>query len=1539
MKNKSKRVLTFITALVMCAGMIITDLQAADLGAGGADPTAPVVEEAAPDNDQEAEEGVQVPDTTVPEPPVQEAPKVEEPQIQQPQIQQPAQQNKQRSKTAAEPLDDNLAALMSGQATAQTMSVTAGAEALADEKLRMESMERAGEVPLDISLGNIVLSEGGAYKQGETTGTNQPETFTIDKTTRAYNITVETGANPTITLLNGMSIDLTDVAISSGAPGLPAIDVAPGATVTLVLQGNSTLVGSSFASAIRVQNRSTVTIKGDGQLKVIGGKGAYAVGNNNLPDGNFGVSEEKAKVMAYSNLTDKAINVQNMYTNVKILQGALDLSMVDSTAEKKVSAENRNDRTEKYRMDIPIGYASFSTTTTARGGEYVSFFPKDDNVENSTLLTDSSLRYVYGLESLFTTSLSGLKPNVVTLSVTFNANGGVFPPNDAKTILVPGIGYGTTIQGKTPEKPKRDNNRVDDYWYLNTEGEAQGRWDTASGQVVKDTVLYANWIPQNCTVNFEPKTTTGTKPFSIVYDNGYNQLIPEDDVKNVTNKEYTLDGWYTDKGKKWDFATDRLTKETMTLTARWFAPCKVTFWDNIPQSNKILYEETIPATTTIADPSLKEKPVRTGYVFTGWYTTTKCTTQWIFSDKVTKAMPLYAGWAAEFTTVTFVPGDKETTSIKDEKIEVKNGTKITEPPADSVSKKPREPDSNKNMGTGYKLEGWYTDAKLTKVWDFSTPLSTPDGKLTLYAKWRQELCWYTLNAGDSAEQPTQIIDSVRYGSELDPEVLAAKFTKKGHTILNWSVGKVPWVSTNPLTEDIVLTANWTPEKYAVNFNVTDEDEGVPLLDGKDRVQTQTVVYNNSVTRLVYPKAGTTWPGHTFNGWYTEKEGKGTKWIFKDEASPTLTEGPTELYAYWTWDEYTLTWDYKDGINTPVTEEKIYRYGDAVVEPAVPTRENYIFQGWYTDPTYTEENKWDFETSTMKGNTTLYAKWIGEPKDLILHITYESAEEGGDGKVVTQEPVKVRYGDFLKREDLEKDTNEDTKPRLGYTLKGWYKDKEHTEEWKFETDMIEKNQTLYAYWTRNVYTISFVTYDGDSDKIEDQTSYHGLPVKKPTDPVREHYSFDAWYTDNTYAKAWDFKKDTVTDHMTLYAKWIPDIYKLSFETNGGSKLEPIDVTYGTYPPDEALATKKEGYVIKSWYRDKEMTIPFDPKKDLVDGNMTIYTEWKLEEYKVKFHYMAAKDSKEEEVIEDEAVYNVGNYVTAPTLTKEHKKLSSWYQEPEFKERWVFKRDKIKGNLNLYAYWSDVQYTVHFETYDGTVIEDKKLIWGSLIEKPEDAERNGYTFTGWFKDSSQEEAWDFENDFVEGNTTIYAGWNPNMYEVAFDLNGGTGTVTDQKLLFGSYIVKPEDPTKEGNTFKGWKMNAKARAAEGDIWNFDSDTVNGDITLTAQWEEVKAPDNGNTDNGNTNNGNTNNGNATTGGTTTGGTTGGTNTTSGTGTNSNASGTGSTTTAAADAIKSAAGAVGSILTGDKAPLTYSLVGIFVGAFMIIWALIRKYK
>ncbi len=66
------------------------------------------------------------------------------------------------------------------------------------------------------------------------------------------------------------------------------------------------------------------------------------------------------------------------------------------------------------------------------------------------------------------------------------------------------------------------------------------------------------------------------------------------------------------------------------------------------------------------------------------------------------------------------------------------------------------------------------------------------------------------------------------------------------------------------------------------------------------------------------------------------------------------------------------------------------------------------------------------------------------------------------------------------------------------------------------------------------------------------------------------------------------------------------------------------------------------------------------------------------------------------------------------------------------------------------------TVKFESNGGSKVEDQTVQYGEKIAKPKDPTREGYTFDAWYKDLDKTQKWDFENDTVTGNMTLFAGW---------------------------------------------------------------------------------------------------------------------------------------------------------------------------------------
>lgn len=66
------------------------------------------------------------------------------------------------------------------------------------------------------------------------------------------------------------------------------------------------------------------------------------------------------------------------------------------------------------------------------------------------------------------------------------------------------------------------------------------------------------------------------------------------------------------------------------------------------------------------------------------------------------------------------------------------------------------------------------------------------------------------------------------------------------------------------------------------------------------------------------------------------------------------------------------------------------------------------------------------------------------------------------------------------------------------------------------------------------------------------------------------------------------------------------------------------------------------------------------------------------------------------------------------------------------------------------------TVKFQSNGGTEVENQKVQFGEKVTRPEDPIREGYELVGWFTDIHMSQEWDFENDTVEGNMTLYAKW---------------------------------------------------------------------------------------------------------------------------------------------------------------------------------------
>jgi uncharacterized repeat protein (TIGR02543 family) len=168
----------------------------------------------------------------------------------------------------------------------------------------------------------------------------------------------------------------------------------------------------------------------------------------------------------------------------------------------------------------------------------------------------------------------------------------------------------------------------------------------------------------------------------------------------------------------------------------------------------------------------------------------------------------------------------------------------------------------------------------------------------------------------------------------------------------------------------LLNGSPVPEPDPVSVSITfDADGGVVLPTSQSKLLGSAYgKADDGTTTALLPSP--TRSGYLFAGWWTGDNGAGTK--IADATIVTNAVSHT-LHAKWTAATYSITFDSQGGSSVTA---RTANYNSTISAPTSPSRSGYIFAGWYTSPSFTM--LWDFATSTVTENRTLYACWLQSP---------------------------------------------------------------------------------------------------------------------------------------------------------------------------------------------------------------------------------------------------------------------------------------------------------------------------------------------------------------------------------------------------------------------------------------------------------------------------------------------------------------------------------------------------------------------------------
>ena len=699
--------------------------------------------------------------------------------------------------------------------------------------------------------------------------------------------------------------------------------------------------------------------------------------------------------------------------------------------------------------------------------------------------------------------------------------------------------------------------------------------------------------------------------------------------------------------------------------------------------------------------------------------------------------------------------------------------------------------------TGYTLLGW-AETRNATAQQYSTLSPVTDGwidartpniesNVALYAVWGRNnySISYTLNGGSISGQKTS------YNVENDSFTLPTP-TRTGDTFTGWTgtglsgLTKTVTVSKGS-TGNRSCTANWSTNGYTVSFNYNKPSTATGTMSGNGTTSkgvTSAAAYGT----LPQPSM----PGWTFDGWYTAASGGS-----KISATTTYTAtGNQTLYAHWTLNTYSISYNANGGsLSGQRTNYNVET--DSFTLPT-PTRNGYTFTGW-TGTGLSSATKSVTVSKGSTGNRSYTANWSTNGYTVSFNYNKPSAATGtmtGNGTASKGVTYAANYGDLPA-------------PSMpGWTFDGWYTAASGGSKISATTTYTATgNQTLYAHWTLNTYSISYNANGGSLSGQKTSYNIETATFTLPT-PTRTGYTFTGWTGSNgtTAQKTVTIAKGS-TGNKSYTANWTPTTWTVKYDANGGTGTMSTDTaTYNENYVAKANQFTRIGYEFAGWTENADgsgsnwTSWIGKPWKWTYTKNITLYAQWKANTYTNSILHWA-----------EGFKYSEGNNNNKNALRLKDTCFSASYKSDIVMDS--AKAVKIPNGYYLRGLGTSEA--------DGTF---KGYSMGlKLTQKPASM---------WFE--------------------YY--YDPVSYSITYNLNGGTNNNSNPSTYDVLYGVSLKALTRTGYTFTGWYdengnkitginegCNATFSSAD-DLYAKLATRTTGNRILTAHWSynpvSVKVP-----------------------------------------------------------------------------------------------------
>ena len=465
---------------------------------------------------------------------------------------------------------------------------------------------------------------------------------------------------------------------------------------------------------------------------------------------------------------------------------------------------------------------------------------------------------------------------------------------------------------------------------------------------------------------------------------------------------------------------------------------------------------------------------------------------------------------------------------------------------------------------GYTFAGWYTQSNGTGTkYDPGSNYAADQngGTVNLYAKWTP---WtynikydQNVKSTSSSKTVTDMPAAQTKTQEIDVTLSSMTPKRNGYIFAGWSTsanGSVEYKPGSKFTKDldsngasITLYAVWTPWKHTVHYNSnipTNAPTGTTTVSNMPNDQTKTFD-----EKLMISSTKPSRNGYIFNGWNTQKDGKGTAYASGAEYKHDQNGNTVTLYAQWTAWKHTVHYNANGGDQNSVPTDQTKTFDQAMIlSDKKPTRHGYNFVRWNTkaDGTGTSyEVKGNYNHDQNGGTVTLYAIWTPW-----VHTVHYDAN-GGDQNSVPNDQKKT-YGQSMNVATKVPTRNE-------YKFLGWTTGKDGSGTFYNPGDAYYHDQngqtvTLYAKWVQ-LYTVK---YDGNQPAIKGVTVTGSVANQTQGQDESVNLRTNNFKNDSGVYKDWSVGKDAYK-YGKRNNQFKQYIHPEGFNTNH-SKMKEEDTGY-------------------------------------------------------------------------------------------------------------------------------------------------------------------------------------------------------------------------------------------------------------------------------------------------------------------------------------------------------------------------------------------